>query len=338
MTKITKEFSIIVWGATGFTGGLVADYLAESAPIEISFAIAGRSATKLEGVYNRLIRLNPKLKGSVGKIIADSNDEKSLDSMVKRAEVIISTVGPYIKFGLPLVDACVRNGTDYVDITGEAQFIKQCILNYHEKALEKGISIVHSCGFDSIPSDLGVFLLSDYFKSKGLQLNNARLQVLNARGGASGGTIHSLIAMMEGSSFKELSELGSNPNFLIPGMKQGNAWGPTFLYYDKALKSYQTFFIMEAANTKIVRRSNALLGYNAQDFQYCEGFKAANIISAIAFSFGMSILSLCLLFPPFRWILGKIMPPGSGPNEKTRKNGFFDIKIVGEAKTVCFCD
>ncbi len=113
---MSRPYSIIIWGATGFTGELVAEYFAESAPKDITFAIAGRNASKLESVYNRLVVLNPKLKGSIGKIVADSKDEKSLDAMVKQADVIITTVGPYAKYGLPLVDSCVRNGTDYVDL------------------------------------------------------------------------------------------------------------------------------------------------------------------------------------------------------------------------------
>ena len=332
---MSRPYSIIIWGATGFTGELVAEYFAESAPKDITFAIAGRNASKLESVYNRLVVLNPKLKGSIGKIVADSKDEKSLDAMVKQADVIITTVGPYAKYGLPLVDSCVRNGTDYVDLTGEPQFIKQSILNYHEKALQKGVSIVHSCGFDSIPSDLGVFLLANYFKTKGLTLDNARYQLIDAKVSASGGTVHSMIETFNGSSYKELSELGSNQNFLIPGKKRGNAWGTTTLYYDKVLKSYQTPFIMEGTNAKLVRRTNALLGYNKQDFQYLEGVKASNIFSALFMTFAMSFVGICILFSPCRWMLGKLMPPGSGPDLKTRKNGFFHIKIVGEAKTVC---
>jgi short subunit dehydrogenase-like uncharacterized protein len=300
-----RKYSIIVWGATGFTGKLVAEYLTVSAPKDITFAIAGRNGAKLESIVQHFKHLKPALK-NVGVIIADSADEASLDAMTKQADVVISTVGPYIKYGFPLVDACVRNSTDYVDLTGEPTFVKQTILNYHEKASAKGVSIVHSCGFDSIPSDLGVFLLADHFKSKGLALGNARLQVRGAAGATSGGTVASFIELVGNTSLKELKELGSNPNYLVPGKPKGNAWGPTVLYYDYGLKSYQTPFVMEGTNSKIVRRTNSLLGYNNQEFQYCEGVKASNILLALLLTIGNALLGLLLLLPPSRWLIGKV--------------------------------
>ena len=179
-------------------------------------------------------------------------------------------------------------------------------MNYHEKAAAKGVSIVHSCGFDSIPSDLGVFLLADHFKSKGLVLDNARYQVKGMSGTASGGTVASAIELLGNTPLKELREVGTNPNYLVPGKPKGNAWGSTILYYDYALKSYQTPFLMEGANAKLVRRTNSLLGYNSLEFQYCEGVKASNILVALLLTLANAILGLVILLPPSRWLLGKV--------------------------------
>ena len=157
--------------------------------------------------------------------------------MCKSASVVITTVGPYAKYGFPLVEACIRNKTDYVDLCGEPQFMRQCIENYHEKAERAGVKICHATGFDSIPSDLGTFILTSYFKSKGVETDQVRFTVREAQGGPSGGTLASGMNAISSSSFKQLHEMANNPDYLAPNSIPNNKiWKGTGMYYDAGVK------------------------------------------------------------------------------------------------------
>lgn len=313
----------------------MAEYLAEKSPTGITFAIAGRSMEKLKIVAS-------KLKNSFGVdidcIVADSKDEKSLDAMTLKANVVITTVGPYAKYGFPLVDACIRQATDYVDITGEPNFIRQTSQLYHESALKKGVRIVHSTGFDSIPSDLGAFILANHFKEKGLETANIRMTINDAKGGVSGGTIASACTMAEMMTFSDFSALARDADYLaVKGTSRTkNPWNGTILHYDKGFKKWQSVFVMEGVNMRMVRRSSSLLGYGPE-FQYCEGFSTSNFVIAFIAAF-LSVLlyisSILLLSSHVRNLVAWVIPPGTGPSEATRKKGFFDISLIGEAKTV----
>ena len=236
-----RPFSIIVWGATGFTGKLVAEYLTTKSTVQ--FAIAGRSKSKLEEVASTLNNLAEEgrfVDGKVHSILANSDDYESLEAMVTKASVIITAVGPYAKYGESLVRACVENGTDYVDLTGEPSFIKSIMEKYHQQAVENNVLIVNSCGFDCIPADLGTLLIADYFKRKQKQTKNVRLTIKGIKGGASGGTLASMCNLMETLSFKELFKMNTNPDYLVPTARKGTKyWGPTLMHYDKDLKSWQ---------------------------------------------------------------------------------------------------
>jgi short subunit dehydrogenase-like uncharacterized protein len=328
---MSRPFDIIVYGATGFTGILVAEYLTTNSTV--AFAIAGRSQTKLQDVAKQLKKLKSERFGSEGVpiIVADSSNQKSIDEMVAKGKVVITTVGPYDKYGYELVDACVRIKTDYVDLTGEPQFIRKIIDKYHDTAVKNNVLIVNSCGFDSIPSDLGTLLIADYFKTKGLKTNSVRLTVKAFKGTASGGTIASMCNMIDSMKLSELKEMVGNPDYLAPNsVSNGKVWNGTTMYYDKGLRIWQTPFIMESTNLRLVRRSNALLDYGST-FQYCEGTSSKNVVYAAFLTFIMSLGAVLLFFPPIRYAIQKFMPPGSGPSEELRKNGFFDIRLYGDA-------
>ncbi|KNC98729.1 uncharacterized protein SPPG_06407 [Spizellomyces punctatus DAOM BR117] len=331
-----RPYHIIVWGATGFTGSLVAEYLAQHAPKNVKFAIAGRSQKKLEDVRNKVAKLAPERK-NIPLIIADSGDEASLDKLVSQTRVIISTVGPFLKYGIPLVGACVRNQTDYVDITGEPPFIREIIDKYHDEAVKNGTFIVPSCGFDSLPSDLGTLLVADHFAKQGKKTASVRMSVDALKGGPSGGTVASLMGVLTETSYKEQWKM-LDPYYLNPrdAPKGPDSSIPSFFGYDRDLKKWQTYFVMEAINTRNVRRSNALLGLAyGPDLRYTETHGQPGFLSASAISVGSAVAGTMMVVPPFqwaaKWAANKFIPAGTGPTRKEIEEGFFRVKLVGEA-------
>ncbi|KAJ3159193.1 hypothetical protein HK101_001116 [Irineochytrium annulatum] len=345
---MSRPYDIIVFGATGFTGALCAEYLLLKGPANLKFALAGRSQAKLQTVRSKLALLKSSAE-NIPLLIADSSDASSLDAVVSQTRVIITTVGPFAQHGVPLVESCVRNGTDYIDSTGEPDFIRKCIDRFHDEAVRKGVSIVPSCGFDSMPSDIGTLLVADHFAKQGKKVKEVRYSCVDAAGGISGGTIHSALGLME-KPFKELRAL-SDPYYLNPTepspASQGQLVkseravikGPSIpgsspmLRYEPVTKKWQTYFVMEATNTRYVRRTWGLFkkAYG-ENFKYSETMAASNVIFAFLTSLTISLGIVMLFFPPFRWAVKKIVPQGSGPSEKAMKNGYFTTKLVGVAE------
>ncbi|KAI8853938.1 saccharopine dehydrogenase [Chytridium lagenaria] len=326
-----RPFDIIGDGATGFTGRLVVEYLAINGPKNLKYAMAGRSKTKLEEVRQRIAEIEPTAAG-IPILVADASDIKSLEAVVSQTKCVITTVGPFIKHGVPLVDACVRLGTDYVDSTGESPFIRKIIDLYHDAAVENGVSIVPSCGFDSIPSDIGALLLTDHFAKKGLKTKAVRYTAHKFKGGISGGTLHSGMGLME-LPFKEQLALRSI-DYLSPKDTTGpKSSSSALLRYEKATKKWQNYFFMEVINTRNVRRSWALLSkaYGSK-FEYSETMASPNFVVALFIAIGMTLVMPMVFLPPVRWLLKKLVPQGTGPSEEMMKNGFFTVKLVGEAE------
>ena len=267
-----REFDIIIWGASGFTGRLVAEYLFKKYKSnDLKWAIAGRDESKLISIREDF------LDNSIPILIADSFDEKSLSNMAKRSSVICSTVGPYSKYGSLLVKSCVKSRTHYCDLAGEAQWIRKMIDLYHEEAINNEVKIVNSCGYDSIPSDLGIYFIHKNISKKNLKVS---MRVSGAKGGLSGGTYASMQNIMEeATNNKEIRKSLSNPYGLNPSGEQN---GPdkrdlTTIVYDKKIRSWIAPFIMAGINTRIVRRSNALSNYNyGKDFEYDEAIMTGN--------------------------------------------------------------
>jgi short subunit dehydrogenase-like uncharacterized protein len=307
---------IVVFGATGFVGQLVAGYLAGHAPEHVKIALAGRSKARLEQARDTLGRA----AADWPLIVADSGDAASLDALAKDAKVVATTVGPYRKDGLKLVDACIANGADYVDLTGEILFAHES-LTRHDEAQSQKVRIVHSCGFDSIPSDLGVFLLHQAIGD----LQDTILVVAAMKGGFSGGTLASMKGQIdEASADKAVRKIVFDPYAL-------GGDGPPTRDLRKVVRHKQLGwigpFVMATYNTRIVRRSHALNHYGP-DFTYREVARYKDAVTALGFTAGLGALAGGLAFGPTRKLLDKVLPdPGQGPSEEARRTGFFRMEL-----------
>ncbi|MCW4352686.1 saccharopine dehydrogenase NADP-binding domain-containing protein [Hoyosella sp. YIM 151337] len=342
-----REFDVVLYGASGFVGKLTAQHIAQSAPDYARIAVAGRSARKLQAVLDEI--------GGVAHtwpiIEADAEDPGSLAEMAARTRVVVTTVGPYAKYGLPLVEACVNAGTDYADLTGEQLFVRDTIERFHERAQETGSRIVHSCGFDSVPSDLNVYqIFQQALADDAGELGDTTLYVKALRGGMSGGTVASGRRQMEReaedpalaqvvkdpytfSTDRELEpDLGSQPD---SGFGKASD-------IDPELKGWTATFLMAPYNTRIVRRTNGLLGWAyGKQFKYREvmgtGSSVAAPILAAATSGGLGAMwkfGPTLFKRAPKKIIDRILPaPGSGPSEEARLKGFFVIETYAQTSS-----
>ena len=267
-----RELGIVVYGATGYTGKLVADYLNKQYGVNgpVSWAIAGRSQEKLEAVRDEL-----ELPAELPMLVADASDAASMQSLVERTHVVLTTVGPYQLYGNELVAACARAGTDYVDLCGEPTWMKQMIEMHSQTAQASGARIVFSCGFDSIPFDLGVYYLQQAAKeSSGTVISRVRGRVRAMQGTWSGGTLASFkTTMAAAAKDPELVSALINPFALtgdFTGAEQPDGMHPQ---YDEVIKSWVAPFVMATINTKNIHRSNLLLEHAyGEDFAYDEMF------------------------------------------------------------------
>jgi len=326
-----KQFDIIIWGASSFTGKLVTEYLFNKfGSSKIKWAIAGRSLGKLKKVRSQVADKNIPI------FIADSFDEESLLKFIKKTKVICSTVGPYSLYGTKLVKLCVENYTNYCDITGEAHWIRTLIDNFHEEAKSKKIKIINSCGFDSIPSDMGVYFIQNEMKKVyKTYAKSIKMRVAGIRGGISGGTYSSINNLLKEAYadkivFKVLNNpYGLNPKDKMDGLDKKDL---RKIIFDKESNSWIYPFIMAGINTKIVRRSNALLNFQyGKDFRYDEAMMAGKGISgfwkAILAVFPLAMVGL----NPnsfLKKIINSFMPkPGEGPDVEKRKNGFYNLRF-----------
>jgi short subunit dehydrogenase-like uncharacterized protein len=330
----SRDFDIVLWGATGFTGRLVADYLVRNylgGETGLRLALAGRNKEKLEGVANEVGA--PELPILIG----DSFDADSLDAIASKAEVLITTVGPYAKYGAEVVAACVRNGTDYCDLTGETHFVRAMIDAHHEEAKKTGARIVHCCGYDSIPSDLGTLMVQEAFKERhGKYASEVKMAAGEMSGALSGGTFANMLNIVD--ELKEnpgLRKVLGNPYALNPkGVRGPDKGDQTGVRFDKDFDMWTGPFLMAAINTRIVRRSHALMGLPwGDDFRYSEvmstGKGAKGFSRAAAFVGGMVAFMGSLALPVTRPLVVKRLPsPGEGPSKEARDRGFFKTRLV----------
>ena len=313
-----REFDIIVYGATGYTGRLVAEYLKTKTGLK--WAMAGRSANKLAEVRD--------LVGAVADtplIVADASDPASLDAMVKRTKVVLTTVGPYQLYGNELVEACVANGTDYTDLCGEPAWMRQKIDQHNEAAKASGARIVFSAGFDSIPFDLGVLMLQKHcVESFGAPAPRVKGRVRAMKGTFSGGTAASLKAtMVAASKDPAVVRYLTNPFSLAGGFEGPAQPAGNKPEYDESIGSWATSFVMAPINTKNVHRTNALLGQAfGADFVYDEmmltgpGEQGEAMAKHVASTPMMG---------------GDNDPkPGEGPTKEERDTGFYDVLFIAE--------
>lgn len=318
-----KDFDIIIYGATGFTGKLCSKYLSENTS-DIKWAIAGRNKEKLEEVKK-------EFSLDVDIFIAESNDEKALDNITQNTKVVLSTAGPFHRYSSNLVKSCVKNSSDYVDITGEFFWIREMIDLHHEEASSKGVRIVPACGYDSIPSDLGTF-----FASTKIIEPIKRIESFHAgQGGVSGGTTETGFSMGDLKLGKKMNDpFVLNPEKSVSKEQKLLGSDSVGIKKNNLIKSWTGPFIMAVSNTRVVRRSAALLelnqeGYGVnftyQEHAFYKKFRTALLVTFVTLLFGL------ILSTPIRKLIRPLLPkPGDGPSEETMENGFFDSFFSAE--------
>lgn len=345
-TTSSPQYDLVVFGATSFVGKILTAYLAEylsqqgSTGEQITWAIAGRSQAKLDALKSEL--------GAHGKdldtIIADVNDAAAIKALCEQTRVVVSTVGPYALYGEAMIKACVETGTDYCDLTGETQWIKKMIDSYQDQAVQSGARIVHCCGFDSVPSDMGVYFLQQQaLKQWQAPATQVKMRVKSLKGGASGGTVASLInVIQEAAADPALRKELVNPYLLTPKNHGFNARQ----HYVKSAEFDQDFdawiapFVMSAVNERVVHRSNALAGNAYGDqFTYNEAMltghgwkgrsRAYSLVAGLgAFMLGAANKRSSQLME--RYLLPKA---GEGPTPEQQRTGRFDLRFIGKSAT-----
>jgi short subunit dehydrogenase-like uncharacterized protein len=336
MAQTTREFDVVLYGAASFVGKLAARYMHQTYGVggDLKWAIAGRNQSKLDEVKSALGEIN------LPTIIADAADGEALAKLAASTKVVCTTVGPYALFGNEVVAACAHAGTHYCDLTGEPQWMSRMINAHEDTAKKTGARIVHNCGFDSIPSDLGVWFTQQQAMEKfGEPCSQIRMGVKKIKGGASGGTVDSMInAVEEAKADPAVRKMMQNPYGVCPkgqqsGVRQLNVTAPTYL---KAAKSWLAPFIMAAINTRVVHRSHALAGHPwGKDFMYDEammmgdGFKGR--LRATSFAAAMGAGMAAVAVSPARKVLQKFALPkaGEGPSPAEQEAGKYDLRFYG---------
>ncbi|WP_432494817.1 saccharopine dehydrogenase family protein [Kineococcus gypseus] len=333
-----RDLDVVVFGASGFVGRLVAAHLAEHAPPGTRVALAGRDQRRVGAVR---AGLGPAAAGWP-VLTADAADDAALRALAGRTRVLVSTVGPYLRHGLPLVRACAEAGTHCADLTGEVLFARRSADAFHDVARASGARIVHSCGFDSVPSDLAVLLTHERAVADGAgALTDAVLEVPSARGGFSGGTVDSLRLQLDTARADPAARaLLADPYALSPDRAAEPDLGPQPDVTRPARRAadgvWTAPFVMAPCNTRVVRRSNALLGHAyGPRLRYREVVALsgpAAPVAAVAVTGFLGAVAGALALPALRPLVDRVLPaPGSGPGERTRRTGRF--RVVLDART-----
>lgn len=336
VAHMEKTYDVIVWGATGFTGRLVAEYLLRQYGLggDLRWAIAGRNQAKLESLRAELGA--PALP----ILLADAADRPSLDVLAAQTRVVCACAGPYALYGSEVVGACVAQGAHYCDLSGEVPWMRRMVDRYHEAAAARGVKIVHSCGFDSIPSDMGVFFLQQTALAQhGTPCQRIGFRVVGSQGGFSGGTYASLNNVLrEAGQDPGVLDILADPYALNPpGARQGPD-GPdqTRAVFDELAGAWTGPFIMGSINTRIVRRSHALEGFPyGHDFRYDEaaltGRGLRGRLTAAGLAWGMGLIQRIKPGSGLSRLMDTFVPkPGEGPDRQAREAGYFKVRLYGE--------
>ena len=322
-TMAAREFDVIVHGATGFTGKLVSEYLATTPSAKgLKWAVAGRNVAKLDEMVKVAVAPHPN-GASVTSIAADSSDCAALEAMCRRARVVIACAGPFALMGMPLVEACVRCGTHYVDITGEFTFVRKVIERFHEEAQSKGVVLVPCSGFDSVPSDIANAKVHELAAAAGTTVVEARTGYMVAGGAPSGGTMASVVNIV-----KSITKADMHPNALVPASGRQGVKTPMKLgvAFDGTFGKWTAPFLMAGINEKIVRRTNFLTGTQAA---YMEA-TAGSLVTAVLATVVYYVLGIFLAIPPLRWVFSKLIPKsGEGPSAAQRAKSKFAVLYAG---------
>ena len=322
--RAARPYDVVVLGATGFTGELTAAYLAEHAPADLRWAIAGRNRSKLEEVRTRLARIDPDLS-ALTLLEADSTDDASLRALAESTRVVVTTVGPYLLHGEGLVAACAAAGTDYVDLTGEPEFVDRMYLEHHDTAVQSGARIVHACGFDSIPHDIGAFYTVQQLGSvapitlRGVVRSNATF---------SGGTFHSaLTAMSRPRQMREAMKARRRKEGRPEGRKARAIAGKP--HRDSTLDLW--LLPLPTIDPFVVARSAAALDSYGPDFRYSHYAGMKRLPSAVGGVAAVTGLVTAAQVKPVRNFLKKRIAAGQGPSDARRAKSWFSVDFVGEA-------
>lgn len=316
-----RNFDIVLLGATGFTGGLAAKYLAEVAPQALRWAIAGRNRTKLAAVKTKL---EEEFKVHIDIIEADSSDEKSLHRLASKTRVLMTTVGPYCKHGWGVVKACVENGTDYVDITGEPEFVDEIRDRYHEAAQAAGIRIVHCCGFDSIPHDLGVLFTVDQLPKEAAKSIDG---FVLAKGELSGGTWHSAINAF--SRIRELQKQKRARAAKRPKATRRVRSSAKKVHFNADIQRW--VMPLPTIDPEVVLQSARTLSHYGPEFEYGHYMQTKSMGQALGILGGVASLVAFSQVPPLRSLLLRIKKQGDGPSQNKRDKSWFKVRFVGRA-------
>lgn len=333
-----RPYDIIIFGATSFVGKLLTRYMLQTygAGQGLNWAIAGRSEAKIKALTTEL----GTDAEQIPTILGDATDTNFLNDLASKTRVFVTTVGPYALYGDAVVEACVAQGTDYCDLTGEVQWMNRMIAKHHDAAVKSGARIVHTCGFDCIPTDMGVhFLQSQAKQAFGAALPDIKMRVHGMRGGASGGTIASMVNMMEEmEKDPSLRKLMGDHYALVPdeNLKGATQTNPGVLSYDETTGSWIVPFLMAGVDTRVVHRSNALSGMSyGRDFTYEEaqqvGSGVKGVLGGLGFAVGAGAVLGLTAFGPTRRLLERFVfpKPGEGPSPEAQENGYFDIRFYG---------
>ena len=310
-----RKYDVVLFGATGFTGALTAEYLAKNAAADLTWALAGRNQTKLEAIRS-------KLGVEVDLLLADVEDPASLKTVAESTRILVTTVGPYVRYGEPLVAACANAGTDYLDLTGESEFVDRMYVAYHAKAVETGARLIHCCGFDSIPYDLGVQYTVEQLPT------NVPIKVeglIRAGGKPSGGTLHTAItAFSRGKQNLDAHRARRRA--------QPRPEGRSVKLVTGRIHRIQGFWAvpLPTVDPQIVANSAVLLDEYGPDFRYSH-YAAVKRLPMVAGGIaGVGLLAVAAQIPPARNALLNKIKAGEGPSEERRAKSWFKARFVGE--------
>jgi len=340
MTDTERAYDIVVWGATGVAGRFTAEYLTERyGPDDLALAVGGRSQDRLDEVVADLTRRSDAWD-EIPVVVGDATDRESLRAIARDTRVVCTTVGPYTTYGSPLVEACVDAGTDYCDLTGEVNWVREMVDRFHESAADAGARIVHSCGFDSVPADIGTLLVQSFAaETFDAPCETVRIYLEGGNGSVSGGTLASFVAVFDAAATDPIARRTlRNPYSLAPaGERAGVDPGEQrFPRKDSLRAAWTAPSPMASVNERVVRRSNALLGYPwSREFRCTEviptgtgvtGAAAAGLVAG-----GLGLFKTAMSVGPLRSALSRYAfpDPGEGPTRAEAEAGDFSIRVLG---------
>ncbi len=344
MSDAERQYDVVVWGATGVAGRLVAEYLTEQYdPDDLGLALGGRNEGELASLADDLVG-GSDAWDEVPTVVGDATDPESLRELARDTRVVCTTVGPYTTYGTPLVEACVEAGTDYCDLSGEVNWMAETVEAYHDAAVDAGARIVHSCGFDSVPADLGTLLVQEFADERfGAPCETVRIYLEDGSGSVSGGTLASAAETFEAAATDGAARraLGDPYSLAPPGEREGLDRGEQRWARKDPLRPVWTApSPMAVVNERVVRRSNALLEY-----PYGRGFRCSEVVptgrgpvgaaTATAVAGGLGLFTAAMTVGPLRAGLERFVfpDPGEGPTREETEAGHFTVRVLGRGTT-----